>query len=534
LRSESVKQEGRAFISAVHGLGGIGKTTVARWLVWRPEIKKRFPNGRIWITLGSEPPDAIAVISDCVSQLDPSFKTRATVEAARGDLAALLQDASVLLVIDDVWPGKSVEVAKALMVPSPGSRFLMTTRFPQLADDFGAAEFSLDEMNIAQATELVARALNRQLSHDEQPLAERLSEIVGGHPLALELAAARIKEGRPWKRLLDDLSAELVRLEALEEWDDDLLAAPIGSETRKRRASVRASLLLSIRYLNREGQRLFAWLGIVPEDAIITPKMAGTLWLENEERAARRLRELASLGLMSTKAGGYGIHDLMHDLARELLTASDAPKRAGDFPGFGLPLQAATQQLIERYRVKTTGNLTRSGLDWTAKYPATAAALAKLPVKSAYLDGELCGVRPDGVTSFALMQEASDAGLGGLVYYAFDLLELDGENIADRPLLERKERLAALLKNPPAGIVYSEHEGGDGEAFRRAACSHGLEGMVSKRTDRPYLPGDRGAWAEVTLLPRRKCLIRLTGGTSGSRFTGYSLTLTPRSWKARA
>jgi hypothetical protein len=67
---------------------------------------------------------------------------------------------------------------------------------------------------------------------------------------------------------------------------------------------------------------------------------------------------------------------------------------------------------------------TRSGLDWTAKYPATAAALAKLTVTSAYLDGELCGVRPDGVTSFALMQEASDAGLGGMVYYAFDLLEL--------------------------------------------------------------------------------------------------------------
>jgi hypothetical protein len=55
---------------------------------------------------------------------------------------------------------------------------------------------------------------------------------------------------------------------------------------------------------------------------------------------------------------------------------------------------------------------TRSGLDWTAKYPATAAAMVKLPVKSAYLDRELCGVRPNGVTSFELMQVASDAGLG--------------------------------------------------------------------------------------------------------------------------
>jgi ATP-dependent DNA ligase len=84
--------------------------------------------------------------------------------------------------------------------------------------------------------------------------------------------------------------------------------------------------------------------------------------------------------------------------------------------------------------------LTRKGLDWTSKYPATAAALAKLPVKTAYIDGELCGVRSDGVTSFELMQQASDAGYGGLVYFAFDLIELDGEDVASLHLLERKER----------------------------------------------------------------------------------------------
>jgi ATP-dependent DNA ligase len=137
--------------------------------------------------------------------------------------------------------------------------------------------------------------------------------------------------------------------------------------------------------------------------------------------------------------------------------------------------------------------LTRSGLDWTAKYPATAAAFAKLKVTTAYLDGELCGVRPDGVTSFELMQQGGE----GLTYFAFDLLELDGENIARLPLLERKKRLGTLLRRPPAEIAYSDHEGGDGEIFRRAACEHGLEGIVSKRLDRPYLSGDRGAWIKT-------------------------------------
>ena len=76
-----------------------------------------------------------------------------------------------------------------------------------------------------------------------------------------------------------------------------------------------------------------------------------------------------------------------------------------------------------------------------------------------------------------------------MVYFAFDLLELDGEDIARLLLLERKDRLATLLNRAPAGIVYSEHEGGDGEAFRKAACRHGLEGAVSKRTDRPLPAG---------------------------------------------
>ena len=113
---------------------------------------------------------------------------------------------------------------------------------------------------------------------------------------------------------------------------------------------------------------------------------------------------------------------------------------------------------IEDGRVKV---MTRSGLDWTAKYPPTAAAFAKLKVTTAYLDGELCGVRPDGVTSFELMQQGGER----LIYFAFDLLELDGEDIARLPLLERKKQLAALLRKPQAGI--SEQEGRRRRGFPR-------------------------------------------------------------------
>jgi DNA ligase D-like protein (predicted ligase) len=177
---------------------------------------------------------------------------------------------------------------------------------------------------------------------------------------------------------------------------------------------------------------------------------------------------------------------------------------------------------IERGKVQL---LTRSGLDWTTKYPATAAAFTKLSVKTAYIDGELCGVRADGVTSFELMQQSADAGYGGLVHFAFDLIELDGENVAILPLLERKERLARLLRDPPAGVVYSEHAGGDGEAFRRAACQQGLEGVVSKRTDRPYLPGDRGAWVKSKCLNRAEFVVAGWSDPEGSRHLIGSLLL---------
>ena len=75
--------------------------------------------------------------------------------------------------------------------------------------------------------------------------------------------------------------------------------------------------------------------------------------------------------------------------------------------------------------------LTRTGLDWTAKYPAAVAALANVNLKTAYIDGELCGIDEAGLPSFAHTQAATDGERGvHLVYYAFDLLHLDGRDVS--------------------------------------------------------------------------------------------------------
>jgi len=162
--------------------------------------------------------------------------------------------------------------------------------------------------------------------------------------------------------------------------------------------------------------------------------------------------------------------------------------------------------------------LTRTGLDWTGKYPAVAAAVAKLPVETAYLDGELCGVRSDGVTSFSLMQNASDGGnAAGLVFFAFDLLFVDGAPTAPLPLVERKDRLRHLLAGDDGRLHYSDHQTGRGAEFHAQACRMGLEGIVSKRADAAYAPGNRGLWVKTKCLNREEFVVVGWTDPEGSR-----------------
>src|ERR1700730_273349 len=152
--------------------------------------------------------------------------------------------------------------------------------------------------------------------------------------------------------------------------------------------------------------------------------------------------------------------------------------------------------------------LTRTELDWTHKYAAIAAAVSSLDARQAYLDGELCGVRPDGVTSFSMIQLASDSGnAAALGFFLFDLLHLDGEYLGARPLIERKARLAALLSDVSSPLHYCDHQIGHGRAFHEKACAMSLEGIVSKRADSPYAPGNRGLWVKVKCLHREEFMV---------------------------
>jgi ATP-dependent DNA ligase len=161
--------------------------------------------------------------------------------------------------------------------------------------------------------------------------------------------------------------------------------------------------------------------------------------------------------------------------------------------------------------------LTRTGLDWTAKYPSAIAALANVNVKTAYLDGELCGVDAAGLPSFAQTQAATDGERGvALVYYAFDLLHIGGWDISGLSLIERKALLEPLVSNKP-GLQFNGHDTGDGELILKHAGKLGFEGVVSKTIDAPYAPGNRGLWRKAKALNRQEFVIVGWSDPEGSR-----------------
>jgi bifunctional non-homologous end joining protein LigD len=144
--------------------------------------------------------------------------------------------------------------------------------------------------------------------------------------------------------------------------------------------------------------------------------------------------------------------------------------------------------------------------DWTDQFPTVAQAVAKLPCERALIDGEVAAVLPDGRTSFQALQNAFAGTGANLCYFVFDLLSLDGDDLRAQPLIERKQRLHALVRKP--GLIrYSDHVEGSGQKFFELACKQGLEGIVSKRRDSAYTGGRGGAWLKTKCILRQELVI---------------------------
>jgi bifunctional non-homologous end joining protein LigD len=153
--------------------------------------------------------------------------------------------------------------------------------------------------------------------------------------------------------------------------------------------------------------------------------------------------------------------------------------------------------------------LTRNGKDWTNHFPSLSAAIEKLPVKNAVLDMEAVVLDEDGKSSFQSLQAAlGEAGnRGNIVAHVFDLLHIDGTDLTQKPLLERKERLQILLKSNKLPLRYSGHVLGEGAEMFAKACETGLEGILSKQANAPYVAGRQRSWLKIKCSRRQEFII---------------------------
>jgi ATP-dependent DNA ligase len=152
-------------------------------------------------------------------------------------------------------------------------------------------------------------------------------------------------------------------------------------------------------------------------------------------------------------------------------------------------------RLIARKRGDRVRLFTRRGFDWTERYPRISTAVAALRVASVTIDGEAVCCDEAGIAVFEKLHSRSHDGEAFL--YAFDLLELDGEDWRPRSLEERKNRLQKLIAKESTGIQYNEHMEGDGAAIFAHACKLGVEGIVSKHREHPYRSGPSKAWLKI-------------------------------------
>jgi bifunctional non-homologous end joining protein LigD len=152
-------------------------------------------------------------------------------------------------------------------------------------------------------------------------------------------------------------------------------------------------------------------------------------------------------------------------------------------------------RLIARRDAAGVRLITRKGNDFTKRFPLIAMAVTGLPVRSCLIDGEAIVCDDSGLAVFELLRRYRTSATA--VHCAFDLLELDGEDLRRQPIEVRKAMLVDLLHGVFSTIVVNEHFEGDGAIIYRHACKLGCEGIVSKRLGTPYKSGRSAHWVKV-------------------------------------
>ncbi|MFG6103641.1 NB-ARC domain-containing protein [Leptothoe sp. EHU-05/26/07-4] len=342
-------------VSAISGLGGLGKSVLATALVLDQEIQARFSDGILWVTLGQNP-DLLTMLGDWIRELDKSRESFSanTLAAASRYLGNLLAERRMLLVVDDVWNAAHVEWFRA---GGSGCQVLVTTREAVIA---GAERYSLDLMTPQEALNLVKGELGTKWTAEMEEPALEFARMVGYLPLAVRLMAVQVARGRKWATLK---KAFLKAAKGLQALDYPSVRLKDLSEEEQRKYSLQACFQVSLERLKEDSLEYFerfVWLGILPEDVILQQQMATTLWDAEDWESEETLltlyeRSFLTSGITTSEGEPtYRVHDLMHNMARNLIEQGNlelSVDKQCDLAGNKQQnLTLAHRQLLERYR----------------------------------------------------------------------------------------------------------------------------------------------------------------------------------------
>lgn len=308
--NQSIGITGTALRVGVHGMGGIGKSVLAAMLAQDEEVRRAFPDGVLWLTLGQEPALTLRQL-DLATMLGDGSPTFQDVQQGRVHLSKFLEDKACLLILDDVW---RVEHATVFMSLGQHCKLLLTTRDSGVVKALEAVEYQLGVLSDEQALALLALWAGQH----EETLPAEAHEVVqecGKLPLALAMIGAIVRgKTDRWSNVLYKLRN--ADLEKIRHWFPDY---PYPNLLKAIQVSVESlELDIQTRYLD---------FAVFPEDTQIPEAVLQTFWEPeglNEYDTQDVVDVLVERSLARRDPKGHlSLHDLQYDYVR---------KQAGDLP----------------------------------------------------------------------------------------------------------------------------------------------------------------------------------------------------------
>jgi WD40 repeat protein len=418
----------------LQGEGGIGKTVLAVALAHDEELRRNFPDGVFWVTVG-EQGNLFALQVALLALLGASASGLRSIDACAVALQNSLFSRRALLIIDDVW---STTAAHAFRVVGPKGRLLYTTRNVRAVEAVGATVQRADLLSDRAARALLVRFTGERIE-GMSPAVDRILASTGGVALALALVGAAVgRGGRTWEEAADKLEREA----------ETFLNHPY--------ANVFKAMEFAVTALDDELQAAYRALAVYPEDTSVPVVAVARLWtwmrsnrvrvgLVATKRTQSRLRRLAKRELLVIEGTAF----MFHDLQRSFLLL-----RAGDTELLHVNLLAAYKKLLPQRASGWSDLPFREPYIWDRLFAhlrgaGDAAAMHAVATDLAYLAVRCFRDGPYATESDLRIAEAEDEGAPA-IEWAIDLFTRWSHLLADRATLtDVVTTIAARAKNPP-------------------------------------------------------------------------------------